>query len=208
MSDATVNPALVLAHARAWIATPWAVSQATRGHGCDCLGLVRGLAHELTGRLVPVPGYRADWAARAGAMLDGLRTHATPAKTRDPVPGLVAVYRVGGQSTAHIGILDEAGRLIHAADYAGRVVSDTWPTGRPSSLWRFTAALGCVSGPSGLSVDDCVAVIHRDPIAAAGVYAEIQGPKGEPLARTRHWPDTLAALDDLGGIYPNIETVE
>ena len=41
--------ATVVAHARAWIGTPYEHQASCRGSGTDCLGLLRGLWRELLG---------------------------------------------------------------------------------------------------------------------------------------------------------------
>ena len=45
-----LNPALILAHARAWIGTPFAPRTALRGVRADCVGLLRGIWAELSGQ--------------------------------------------------------------------------------------------------------------------------------------------------------------
>ena len=48
--------------ARGWLGTPYRHQAATRGAGCDCLGLVRGVWRGLFGdEPMAVPNYRADW---------------------------------------------------------------------------------------------------------------------------------------------------
>ncbi len=46
-----------LAAARAWIGTPYLRDQAARGAGADCLGLIRGVWADVTGKPAPeAPG--------------------------------------------------------------------------------------------------------------------------------------------------------
>lgn len=57
----------VLAIAGTWIGTPYRHQGSTKGVGCDCLGLVRGIWRELYGaEPEAVPAYAPDWAERAG----------------------------------------------------------------------------------------------------------------------------------------------
>lgn len=57
----------ILAIAGSWIGTPYRHQGSTKGVGCDCLGLVRGLWRELYGaEPEAVPAYAPDWAERAG----------------------------------------------------------------------------------------------------------------------------------------------
>ena len=57
----------VVAAARRWIGTPYRHQAATRGAGCDCLGLIRGVWREVKGgEPEAVPAYSMDWAEPQG----------------------------------------------------------------------------------------------------------------------------------------------
>ncbi|SES76922.1 DUF6950 family protein [Oceanicella actignis] len=120
MAGGDIDP---VAAARAWIGTPYRAGAALRGVGCDCVGLVRGVLRDVTGRHVPAPhGWRADWAAAPGApLLDAARRHLIELKPAEARPGDVVAFRMGGARVAHCGILTDAGRVVHAAEGVGVV---------------------------------------------------------------------------------------
>ncbi|HEY9012127.1 MAG TPA: NlpC/P60 family protein [Devosia sp.] len=111
-----MRPDIVVATARGWLGTPYRHLAATRGAGCDCLGLIRGVWAELYGAMPEVPNYRADvrdqrdLLAVAEARLD-----------RTPLgPGRIVLFRLGAVPR-HCGIVTEAGRFIHAQERIGVV---------------------------------------------------------------------------------------
>jgi len=114
------DPAPLLA-ARAWIGTPYVLGAAVRGAGCDCVGLVRGVWSDLTGRPAPpAPPWRADWAnASARPLVAAARQYLEPVPLDTAAPGDVVVLRVQGTREAHCGILETRGRFIHAIEGVG-----------------------------------------------------------------------------------------
>jgi len=123
-----VNPAALrrsnaVALARGWIGTPYVTGAALRGAGADCIGLIEGVAAELSGQPRPErPPWRADWAritdlaavaASAGfAILD-------PAAVQ---PGdVVALRLTRGAPPHHLAILASAATIVHAVEGAGVV---------------------------------------------------------------------------------------
>ncbi|MEM7722484.1 MAG: hypothetical protein AAF376_08925 [Pseudomonadota bacterium] len=203
----TINPTLILAHARAWIGTPFAPRTALRGVSADCVGLIRGVWTELTGFNVPTPRWREDWAAGDQDMIGaGLSNFADPVPDLDPEPGHIVTYRIGRTNSAHVGIWTGQG-VIHASETAG--VSESGPlTGRGiSSVWAFPNRPGCDHGDPGLTLDACVAVIYSAPFA--GAYFDVMDQRdGTTLAKSRVFPDRATALAILDPIYPHIESVE
>ena len=118
----------IVAEARLWIGTPYRHQCATRGAGCDCLGLVRGLWMSLIGpEPVAVPAYSPDWSEPQGeerlwaAALDHLRPGVQPRL------GQVLLFRMRQGSVAkHLGVqsaLGDTPRFIHA--YSGRGVVES-----------------------------------------------------------------------------------
>ena len=63
----TVRNAAIVSEARAWIATPYVHQQATKGAGCDCLGLVRGVWRVVMGAEPERGGWQRDARASRGA---------------------------------------------------------------------------------------------------------------------------------------------
>lgn len=56
----------ILAVARDWLGTPYVHQASTKGAGCDCLGLVRGVYREIYGGEPELPPpYTPDWNERA-----------------------------------------------------------------------------------------------------------------------------------------------
>jgi NlpC/P60 family putative phage cell wall peptidase len=107
--------------ARGWLGTPYRHQAATRGAGCDCLGLVRGVWRERFGdEPLAVPNYRADW--RDVRHAEGLRQAAEALLV--PVgkmqAGQVVLFRLG-RTTAprHCGIVVAVDRFIHAQEGLG-----------------------------------------------------------------------------------------
>lgn len=115
------GPAFVLSAARLWIGTPYFIGQAVRGVGCDCVGLVRGVWSDVTGRPAPpAPPFRADWYDAPGrALVDACRRYMLPRDLSAAQPGDVVVLRMAGGREAHCGILDTGGQMIHAVEGVG-----------------------------------------------------------------------------------------
>lgn len=112
-------PALIAA--RGWIGTPYFIGQALRGVGCDCVGLVRGVWSDVTGRPAPpAPPFRPDWSNAPGrALVDACRRYMRPLHPSEAAPGDAVVLRMAGGREAHCGILDHGDMIIHAVEGVG-----------------------------------------------------------------------------------------
>ncbi|WP_411819709.1 NlpC/P60 family protein [Hyphococcus formosus] len=115
--------------ARDWIGTPYRHQASTRGAGCDCLGLVRGVWRTLYGAEPETPpAYTPDWNERnhsAEPLLSAARRNLIERKDGRFLPGDVLVFRVVPDGPAkHCGIASGPEQFIHA--YAGRKVVESW----------------------------------------------------------------------------------
>ena len=132
----TADPARVVAAARAWIGTPYHDQASTRGAGCDCLGLVRGVWREVVGEEPgPLPPYSRDWGETAGreVLLHGARAHmievplalvgsdGTDAGAQAAAGALVLFRMQRGAVAKHCGVLTGSGTMIHAYERLGVV---------------------------------------------------------------------------------------
>jgi NlpC/P60 family putative phage cell wall peptidase len=111
----------IIAAARGWLGTPYVHQASSRGCGCDCLGLLRGVWRELMGdEPENPPPYSADWAESAGeeTLYAALKRHFTEIDRIDVAPGDILLFRMIARGPAkHCGILAELGgvpSLIHA----------------------------------------------------------------------------------------------
>lgn len=127
----------LVAAARSWIGTPYVHQAATRGAGCDCLGLIRGLWRELHGaEPETVPPYTMDWSETEGAerLWAAAARHMRPKLLFDAAPGDVLLFRMrAGAVAKHLGLQAEVGAspsFIHA--YSGHGVVES-PLSAP---WR------------------------------------------------------------------------
>ena len=116
-----------LAEARTWIGTPYLHQMSTKGAGCDCLGLVRGVWRALYGpEQEAIPAYTPDWAERQGE--ETLYRAAQRVLTEIPIPaaqpGDVLLFRFGpGYPMKHCALLSTPRHFIHA--YGGRHVCES-----------------------------------------------------------------------------------
>lgn len=122
----------VAALARGWIGTPYHHQASTKGAGCDCLGLLRGVWRELMGpEPLPVPRYSRDWGEVGGreVLLDALG-EIMPRRVWALHVGRVVVFRMrAGSVCKHAGIIVAPGRFVHATERLGVVeapLSDPW----------------------------------------------------------------------------------
>ena len=127
--------------ARGWVGTPYRHQAATRGAGCDCLGLVRGVWRELFGdEPMAVPNYRADWrdVRHAEGLRQAAETLLVPAD--EMLAGQVVLFRLGRTSAPrHCGILVATDRFIHAQEGLGVLeanLTDSWQK-RIAGLYDF-----------------------------------------------------------------------
>ena len=122
--------AQIVALARGWIGTPYVHQCATRGAGCDCLGLVRGLWRELYGaEPAEVPAYTRDWdePARREVLWAAARRYLREKPVEAAAPGDVVLFRMrAGAVAKHLGVIGR-GRpdpsFIHA--YSGHGVVES-----------------------------------------------------------------------------------
>lgn len=114
--------------ARSWMGTPYIHQQATKGAGCDCIGLLRGVFKEYTGNTVPIPPYSADWAESnpEETMYNLVRTYIRQIPIIELAPGDMALFRMTPKGAAkHCGLISEVNgktTIIHARH--GRKVSE------------------------------------------------------------------------------------
>lgn len=134
----------VIAAANGWLATPYRHQASTKGVGCDCLGLIRGVWREIYGKEPEQPEpYARDWAERGVG--DRLRAAAErhfglPIERADARPGDVLLFRWRADMPAkHLGILIQENRFIHAYEQAGVISSALVPSWarRVAFIYRF-----------------------------------------------------------------------
>jgi NlpC/P60 family putative phage cell wall peptidase len=130
--------------ARDWIGTPYRHQGTTKGVGCDCLGLIRGVWRTLYGIEPETPGpYGTDWAERSGEerLLMAAERHCGPCMSRGCMqPGDLLLFRWrAGMAAKHAGILSGPGRFIHAYEQAGVIESALVPgwERRIAGVFRF-----------------------------------------------------------------------
>ena len=131
----------IVEEARSWIGTPYVHQASTKGAGCDCLGLLRGVWRALAGEEPEtVPPYSADWAEARGeeTLYDAFARHFGQVEKRAIAPGDVVLFRMKPHAPAkHCAIIAGQGgalTLIHARQ--GRRVAEE-PLSR---FWRMKLA--------------------------------------------------------------------
>jgi NlpC/P60 family putative phage cell wall peptidase len=228
----TTNRAVIVAHALAWLGTPWVRRAALRGSGADCVGLIRGIVGDVTGREIEAPAWRDEWSdAEIEPILAGAEANLVRRPVDDAGPGDVVTFRIGSTRAAHVGLLTPGG-VLHASESGGVVRVAT--LARPiTSAWAIGLADGCEAGPAELDPADCVVVVMPAEGATAGVeaadmmaagmasegttvpglsaanvvYEVVTGDDATPLARSRRFKNTAAALGYVPRGFSNVETV-
>ncbi len=116
--------------ARDWIGTPYVHQAATRGAGCDCLGLLRGVWAEVAqASLEAVPAYTPDWSEAQGdeTLWQALKERLVSRELADAQPGHVLLFRMRqGAVAKHLGLQADCGpspTFIHA--YQGHGVRES-----------------------------------------------------------------------------------
>ncbi len=116
----------IVDEARAWIGTRWLHQAALKGVGCDCIGLVAGVARELgiTGaeRFFATPALRAYGRAPEPRLIDACEMLLDPIRTTDAGPGDVLVLRFETEPQ-HFALMSSSvpPYMIHALAMARRV---------------------------------------------------------------------------------------
>ncbi len=122
---------------RTWIGTPYLHQASTKGVGCDCLGLLRGVWREAFGyEPEAVPAYTPDWSEpqRHELLFAAAERHMARATSSQLEAGQVLLFRMRkGAVAKHLGIVSVGGhapQFIHA--YSGHCVLES-PLSMP---WR------------------------------------------------------------------------
>jgi NlpC/P60 family putative phage cell wall peptidase len=128
----TLTAGKVVAAALAWVGTPYRHQGATRGVGCDCLGLVRGVWRDVYGTWPEAPGpYAPDWAEAGGGdpLMEAARRHC--GEVDGPEEGRLVLFRWRPHMAAkHAGIMISTDRFVHAYSGHGVVASKLVPQWR------------------------------------------------------------------------------
>ena len=129
----TIAGEAVIAEAMSWLGTPYRHQGSTRGVGCDCLGLIRGIWRALVGPEPESAGsYAPDWAeAGADRLMLAARRHLIDRGGATPRPGDVILFRWRPHMPAkHAGIMLGDDRFIHAYQGASVTISTLVPQWR------------------------------------------------------------------------------
>lgn len=131
MSAAEPYRRIVVAEAERWIGTPYRHQGSTRGVGCDCLGLVLGIARALGANVMPVPAYGDDALAAGERLLAGARAQLREIPVASAGDSDILCLRwQAAMAASHLGVIAGAGRFIHAYQGIGVVSSALVPSWR------------------------------------------------------------------------------
>lgn len=106
--------------ARTWIGTPYRHQSSIKGHGSDCVGMVRGVYREFYGLDEDpevIPPYQPDWyeVDQKDPLLNYGRRHLKEVPFEEMIPSDVLVFRMRrGVSAKHCGIISSKDTMIHA----------------------------------------------------------------------------------------------
>lgn len=124
----------MIAAVRGWLGTPYHDQASSKGVGCDCLGLARGVWRELVGpEVLAVPPYSRDWGevGRREVLAAAATQTMLPAPIDPLEPGMLVLFRMRqGAIAKHVGILTAPDRFIHSYDRLG-VIEEVFTT-----AWR------------------------------------------------------------------------
>lgn len=128
--------------ARSWIGTPYKHQHSTKGAGCDCLGLLRGVYREVVGPEPEAPPpYSPSWGEQGSTehMLDAAHRWLEPVSSIEDADVLIFRMR-HGMMAKHCAIVISPDRMIHADATAGKVteslISGYW-LNRIAGRFRF-----------------------------------------------------------------------
>lgn len=131
--------------ARTWIGTPYVHQAASKGAGCDCLGLVRGLWRETFGtEPETAPHYTPDWGeARGDEVLWSAATRLMLDASALPwQAGQILLFRMqAGAVAKHLGVLSRSGPtmlFVHAYTGHGVIENSLSAPWRRRVVARFT----------------------------------------------------------------------
>lgn len=101
---------------REWIGTPFIWGQSVKGVGCDCKGLVQGVARELGLAeaecfYAQFSSYRPERPVPSALLIEGMGEVFD--KVDEPIPGDVLLLKVRG-TAAHLAILTAPDMAVHA----------------------------------------------------------------------------------------------
>ena len=140
-----IEPQDVIDEARTWLGTRFLHQQAVKGHGCDCIGLIRGVA-QAKGLVIDEDIWRRfrnyGRVPNPAHMIEALRAHLVPVDREQIQLADILYLEWRRELPTHLAFVGEfQGRrtLIHALAEAGHVVEhgfvDPWPE-RLNSAWR------------------------------------------------------------------------
>jgi len=133
----------IVAAARGWIGTPYLHQASLKGHGTDCLGLVRGVWREVMGdEPEAAPPYAPGWAEMGGgeAMAEAARRHLIEVPLDRYRAGDVLLFRWRKHLPAkHAGIAVSAGAMVHAQEQAAvtEIALSAWWLRHLAFVFRF-----------------------------------------------------------------------
>ena len=138
--------AAILSEARAWIGTPYLHRASLKGHGADCLGLVRGVWRACLGdEPEEMSPYAPHWplATREEPLRVAARRYLIPAPSAWPGDVLLFRWRAG-LPASHAGILASEASFIHAHDGAAvaEVAFTAWWRRHLVDVFSFPGAAG------------------------------------------------------------------
>jgi len=110
--------------AREWVGTPWVHQASLKGIGCDCVGMVRGVYTELTGKKVDVAiDYTRTFHLFRGEerLKDEIAKYCVELPINASRTGDIVLISFLNLPSHHLGILAE-GTFIHAWEDVGKVV--------------------------------------------------------------------------------------
>tara|TARA_R110002096_G_scaffold139147_5_gene293312 strand:- start:23602 stop:24081 length:480 start_codon:yes stop_codon:yes gene_type:complete len=117
--------------AQDWIGTPYQHQASAIGHGCDCLGLIRGIWREAVGpEPAKRPTYSPDWFQRDGEdlLLNTLESNFQQVRIDTSQGGDVVAFRLRKNGLVkHVGItvghINGLAQMIHSYSNNGVVLS-------------------------------------------------------------------------------------